>query len=46
VGRHEAVLEGDGANALRELALVMRDALGPKADDGYATATGTIVTPE
>lgn len=31
---HGSSFEGDGAGALRELAVVMRDVLGPKAADG------------
>jgi flavorubredoxin len=43
---HGSSFEGDGANALRELAVVMRDVLGPKADSGYTSTAGMIVTPE
>ena len=43
---HGSSFNGNGANALRELALVMRDVLGPKAEDGYTTTTGVIITPQ
>jgi flavorubredoxin len=43
---HGSSFEGDGANALRELAVVMREVLGPKAEDGHTTTTGMIVTPD
>jgi flavorubredoxin len=39
---HGSTFHGDGAQALRDLAIVMRDVLGPKADDGETTAIGTI----
>lgn len=39
---HGSTYYGDGAQALRDLAIVMRDVLGPKADEGETTAIGTI----
>lgn len=36
---HGSTYYGDGAHALRELAVVMRDVLGPKAEDGEVTST-------
>src|ERR1700760_3590855 len=33
---------GNGAQALRDLAVVMRDVLGPKAEDGETTPAGMI----
>jgi hypothetical protein len=33
---------GDGAQAIRDLAIVMRDLLGPKAERGETTPIGTI----
>jgi flavorubredoxin len=41
---HGSTFYGDGAQALRDLATVMRDVLGPKADDGQTTPAGTITT--
>jgi len=43
---HGSSYDGDGATALRELAVVMREVLGPKAEDGYTMPTGMIVAPE
>jgi hypothetical protein len=39
---HGSTYHGDGARALRELALVMREVLGPKAEEGRTTSAGTI----
>ena len=39
---HGSTCYSDGAQALRELATVMRDVLGPKAEQGDTTAIGTI----
>jgi flavorubredoxin len=39
---HGSSYYGDGAQALRDLAIIMRDVLGPKAQDGETTAIGTI----
>jgi len=39
---HGSTFYGDGAQALRDLATVMRDVLGPKADAGETTPIGTI----
>jgi hypothetical protein len=39
---HGSTYFGDGAQALRDLAVVMRDVLGPKAEDGETTSIGTI----
>jgi flavorubredoxin len=39
---HGSSYYGDGAQALRDLAIIMRDVLGPKAEDGETTAIGTI----
>ncbi|HEX7362941.1 MAG TPA: MBL fold metallo-hydrolase [Bryobacteraceae bacterium] len=39
---HGSTYYGDGATALRDLAIVMRDVLGPKAEEGTATSIGTI----
>jgi len=39
---HGSSYYGDGAQALRDLAGVMRDVLGPKAEEGRTTAIGTI----
>jgi flavorubredoxin len=39
---HGSTYYGDGAKALRDLATVMRDVLGPKADQGETTSIGTI----
>lgn len=39
---HGSSYYGDGAQALRDLASVMREVLGPKADDGETTSIGTI----
>jgi len=41
---HGSTYYGDGAQALRELASVMRNVLGPKADTGETTAVGTIAS--
>lgn len=41
---HGSTYQGDGAQALRELATVMHDVLGPKAEHGQTTAIGTITT--
>jgi flavorubredoxin len=39
---HGSTYHGNGAQALRDLAIVMRDVLGPKARDGETTSIGTI----
>jgi flavorubredoxin len=39
---HGSSYHGDGAQALRGLAIVMRDVLGPKAQDGETTSAGMI----
>jgi len=39
---HGSTHYGDGAQALRDLATVMREVLGPKADHGETSPTGTI----
>jgi len=39
---HGSTYYGDGAQALRDLASVMRDVLGPKAQEGETTSIGTI----
>ena len=39
---HGSTYHGDGARALRDLATVMRDVLGPKAEQGETTSIGTI----
>ena len=39
---HGSSYHGDGAQALRDLAVVMRDVLGPKAEQGETTSVGTI----
>jgi len=39
---HGSTYYGDGAKALRDLAIVMHDVLGPKARDGETTSIGTI----
>lgn len=39
---HGSTYCGDGAQALRDLATVMRDVLGPKAESGETTPIGTI----
>jgi hypothetical protein len=39
---HGSTYHGDGAQALRDLALVMHDLLGPKAEHGEVTLAGTI----
>jgi len=39
---HGSTYYGDGAQALRDLATVMRDVLGPKAREGETTSIGTI----
>jgi hypothetical protein len=41
---HGSTYYGDGAQALRDLAVVMRDVLGPKAQQGETTSTGIIKT--
>ena len=41
---HGSSYHGDGGVALRELATVMRDVLGPKAEHGETTSIGTITT--
>lgn len=41
---HGSTYYGNGAQALRELADVMRDVLGPKAQAGETTSTGTIAS--
>jgi flavorubredoxin len=41
---HGSTFYGDGAQALRDLATVMRDVLGPKAQEGETTSIGTIET--
>jgi flavorubredoxin len=41
---HGSTYYGDGAQALRDLATVMRDVLGPKAQEGETTSIGTIKT--
>lgn len=41
---HGSTYYGDGAQALRDLATVMREVLGPKAQDGETTSIGTIAT--
>ena len=41
---HGSTYHGDGAQALRDLATVMRDVLGPKAEHGEITSIGTIRT--
>jgi len=42
---HGSTYHGDGAQALRDLATVMREVLGPKADRGETTPAG-IIKPE
>ena len=42
---HGSSYSGDGGQRLHELAVVMREVLGPKADEGRTTAAGTISTP-
>ena len=39
---HGSTYHGDGAQALRDLAVVMREVLGPKAESGETTPIGTI----
>ena len=39
---HGSTYRGDGAQALRELANVMREVLGPRAQQGETTSIGTI----
>src|ERR1700761_925437 len=39
---HGSTYYGNGAQALRDLATVMRDVLGPKAQEGETTSIGTI----
>jgi flavorubredoxin len=41
---HGSTFHGDGAQALHDLANVMRDVLGPKAQEGRTTTIGTIET--
>jgi flavorubredoxin len=41
---HGSTYHGDGAQALRDLSTVMREVLGPKAEEGETTAIGTIET--
>lgn len=41
---HGSSWRGNGAQALRDLAAVMREVLGPKAEDGETTPTGMIKT--
>ena len=41
---HGSTYYGDGAQALRDLATVMRNVLGPKADTGETTAVETIAS--
>lgn len=39
---HGSTYHGDGAQAIRDLAIVMREVLGPKAEHGETTPIGTI----
>jgi len=41
---HGSTYYGNGAQALRDLASVMRDVLGPKGEEGETTRIGTIKT--
>ena len=41
---HGSTYFGDGAQALRDLAVVMREVLGPKAEQGETTSIGTLTT--
>jgi hypothetical protein len=41
---HGTTYHGDGAKAIRDLAIVMRDLLGPAAEGGATTPVGTIKT--
>jgi len=41
---HGSCYYGDGAQALRDLAVIMHDVLGPKAQEGETTSIGTIHT--
>ena len=41
---HGSTYYGDGAQALRDLATVMREVLGPKADQGEITSAGMVKT--
>lgn len=41
---HGSTYYGDGGQALRDLAVAMRDVLGPKAEEGATTAIGRIQT--
>jgi len=41
---HGSTYHGDGAQALRDLAVVMREVLGPKAEEGKTTSLGMIET--
>jgi len=41
---HGSTYCGDGAQALRDLAVVMRDVLGPRAREGETTPEGTVRT--
>jgi hypothetical protein len=39
---HGSSYYGNGAQALRDLAVVMHEVLGPKAEDGETTSAGMI----
>lgn len=39
---HGSTFHGDGGQALRDLAIVMRSVLGPKAETGEITSVGTV----
>src|SRR5436305_200847 len=39
---HGSTFHGDGAQAIRDLAIIMRELLGPKEEHGEVTAAGTI----
>ena len=41
---HGSTYYGDGAQALRNLAAVMREVLGPKGQEGETTSAGMIKT--
>ena len=41
---HGSTYHGDGAQALRDLAGVMREVLGPKGDQAHTTPIGTVET--
>lgn len=43
---HGSTYYGDGAQALRDLAIVMREVLGPKAQEGETTSIGMIKVSE